>query len=270
MKEKESAASKQGAPAALMPALFFGHGSPMNAVEDNEFTRGWAQAASAIARPRAVLCVSAHWETRGVAMTTAPTPETVHDFYGFPPELSEVRYPAPGEPALAQEVRALLKKIRINPEPERGLDHGCWSVLKAMYPQADVPVVQMSLDTSQQPAFHYALASELAPLRERGVLIIGSGNIVHNLRLMKPDLAKGFDWAARINAAIKSRVIMADHAKLMSYATIDPDMRLAVPTPEHFLPLLYVLGARRRGEEAVFFNDKVVMGSVSMTCVRVG
>lgn len=253
-----------------MPALFVGHGSPMNAIEENEFHKGWRAAASRIPRPRAVLCVSAHWETRGTCLTGTGKPQTIHDFYGFAQELFDVRYPAPGDPALAQETASLMKHTQVAMDPERGLDHGCWSVLRAMYPEADVPVVQLSMDTAEPAAFHYALAGELAPLRERGVLVLGSGNIVHNLGMMQYRILKGFDWAVRIDALLKAKIAAADHAALVDYPALDPDMSKAVPTPEHYLPLLYVLALRRPGESAVCFNDKTVMGSISMTCVRVG
>ncbi|HEY7873156.1 MAG TPA: 4,5-DOPA dioxygenase extradiol, partial [Rudaea sp.] len=178
-----------------MPALFVGHGSPMNALEDNAFTRGWQDAARRISRPRAIVCISAHWETRGVYAGATPTPETIHDFYGFPKALFDVRYPAPGDPALALQIAQTVKSAKIHIDPGRGIDHGVWSVLRIMYPQADIPVLQLSLDTTQPGAFHHALGRDLAPLRDDGVLVMGSGNIVHNLRLFDFHATRPADWA---------------------------------------------------------------------------
>jgi 4,5-DOPA dioxygenase extradiol len=253
-----------------MPALFVGHGSPMNAIEESEFRRGWAQAARRMPRPAAVLCVSAHWETRGVRVTAGQRPETIHDFYGFPRELFEVTYPAPGDPDLARRVARLVTSAEVIPDSERGLDHGSWSVLLAMYPQADVPVVQLSLDMTRPAAFHHALGRELAPLRDEGVLVIGSGDIVHNLRLADFGHDGGYDWALRFDAEVRGRILAGDHDSLIAYETLGPDARLAVPTPEHYLPLLYVLALRRPDDPLVLFNEKTVLGSISMTCVAVG
>lgn len=256
--------------AERMPALFVGHGSPMNAIEDNEFRRGWAEIASAIPRPKAILCVSAHWETRGVGLTAAERPETIHDFYGFPDELYAVRYPAPGDPALARETADLIRSAAAGLDVERGLDHGAWSVLTAMYPEADVPVVQLSLDTEGPPAFHYGLGRELAPLRDRGVLVLGSGNMVHNLGRIDFRRADGAEWAVRFDATLKERIRTRDHDALVRYGELGPDARLAVPTPEHFLPLLYVLALQEPAETPTFFNEATLMGSISMTSVAVG
>jgi 4,5-DOPA dioxygenase extradiol len=255
---------------ARMPAIFLGHGSPMNAIEDNAFRRAWAGLATHLPRPRAVLCISAHWETRGVALTAAARPETIHDFYGFPPELFAVRYPAPGDPELAQTAANLLAPWNARLDPRRGLDHGCWSVLRPMYPQADVPVVQLSLDTDEPAAFHYELAQRLAPLRDQGVLILGSGNIVHNLRLLDYPRAGGFDWAVRFDREVRTRIEARDHDALIRYDALGDDARRAVPTPEHYLPLLYVLALQDERERASFFNDRAVMGSISMTSVIIG
>ena len=254
----------------LLPALFLGHGSPMNAIEESEFSRGWKKAASDMPKPRAVLCVSAHWETKPSAVTAAAQPETIHDFGGFPKALFDVQYPAPGDPALAREVAALVRKTMVVSDEDRGLDHGAWSVLNVMYPKADVPVVQLSLDTTRSGAFHLALGAELAPLREKGVLVLGSGNMVHNLGVFDYRKREGFDWAVRIDAELKRLIKTGDNARLADYDSIDPEMALAAPTPEHYLPLLYVMALRRPGEEISLFNEKVVMGSMSMTCVRVG
>ena len=253
-----------------MPALFLGHGSPMNAVEDNEFRQGWADAARSIPRPEAILCVSAHWETGGVFLTASERPHTIHDFYGFPEELYEVRYPAPGHPALASRTAGLLRRAQAGLDGERGLDHGCWSVLRAMYPEADVPVVQLSLDSTRPPALHYELALGLEPLRDQGVLILGSGNVVHNLRLADFGREDGHDWAVRFDAEVKKRFMAGDHPGLIAYEALTPEARRAVPTPEHYLPFLYVLAQQAEGEEIAVFNDRTLMASISMTCFRVG
>jgi 4,5-DOPA dioxygenase extradiol len=253
-----------------MPALFVGHGSPMNAIEDNQFRRGWGDVARRLPRPRAVLCVSAHWETTGVSVTASDRPPTIHDFYGFPRGLFEVRYPAPGQPSLARDTARLLSHAEVRLDGERGLDHGCWSVLLAMYPEADVPVVQLSLDSRRPASFHYELGKQLAPLRERGVLVLGSGDIVHNLRVTDFSRPDGYDWAVRFNDEVKKRIRARDHAALVAYESLGPDARLAVPTPEHYLPLLYVLALRGEGDDVAFFNDETVLGSISMTSLEVG
>ncbi len=249
-----------------MPALFLGHGSPMNAIEDNEFRRDWRALGQRLPRPRAVLCVSAHWETRGVYATGAAQPETIHDFYGFPQALFDVRYRAPGDQALARRA-AELAGARL--DPGRGLDHGAWGVLIAMYPDADVPVVQLSLDTSQPGAFHYALAKKLAPLRDEGILVIGSGNIVHNLGVWRPGDGRPYDWALRFDAEVRKRIDAGDHQALADYPSLGADARMSVPTPEHYLPLLYALALQEKGEAAVYMNDKA-MTSISMTSVMFG
>jgi len=257
-------------PTRRMPVLFVGHGSPMNALEGNEFRRGWEETAARLPKPKAVVCVSAHWETPGVSITTADRPETIHDFYGFPHKLFEVRYPAPGDPELARRAADLMKEEPVRLDGSRGLDHGCWSVLRGMYPDADVPTVQISLDTSRPGRFHYALARELAPLREQGVLIVGSGDIVHNLGIMDWRKIDGYDWAQRFNDEVKKRIAAREHQGLVDYETLGPEARLAIPTPEHYLPLLYALGLQERDEPIAFFNDQTVMGSVSMTCLSIG
>jgi 4,5-DOPA dioxygenase extradiol len=252
-----------------MPVLFVGHGSPMNALEDNAFTRGWRDAARRIPNPAAVLCVSAHWETRGVGVCSVAQPETIHDFRGFPQALFDVRYPAPGDPALAQRVAAMVGSVQVQPTSKWGLDHGAWSVLRIMYPDADVPVLQLSLDTTQPGAFHLTLARELVPLRDDGVLILASGNIVHNLRLLDLRNAAPADWAARANDVLRDRIEAGDVDALADWRKLGPDVALAIPTPEHYLPLLYAHGARRPGDEIHIFND-VVTSSLSMTSVRIG
>jgi 4,5-DOPA dioxygenase extradiol len=250
-----------------MPAVFVGHGSPMNAIEENEFHHSWRDLARRLPRPKAVLCVSAHWETDGFALTASEHPATVHDFYGFPKSLFDVRYPAPGEPSLAQEAASLLKGENAVLDAHRGLDHGCWSVLRAIYPEADVPVVQLSQPFGRAPLNHYSLAKKLLPLRSQGVLILGSGNIVHNLNRIDVRHAGGFDWAMRFDEEVKARILSGDHHALADYERLTPEARLAVPTPEHYLPLLYVLAVQTDNDTVSFFNESAVMGSISMTSV---
>lgn len=252
-----------------MPVLFIGHGNPMNAIERNEFHRSWEELGRKLPKPEAVLCISAHWETRGVYVTASERPETIHDFYGFPKALFDVQYPAPGDPRLARRTAELLTTVRARLDPGRGLDHGAWSVLVAMYPEADVPVVQLSLDTSQPGLFHYNLAKALAPLRREGILILGSGNIVHNLRLFSFHEQGPLDWAVHCDTEIKRRVLGRDHEALMSYETLGPNASLAVPTPEHYFPLLYAIALQEEGESLSFFNSTVV-SSISMTSVLIG
>ena len=265
-----------------MPVLFVGHGNPMNAIERNEFYRSWQELGRKLPKPKAVLCISAHWETRGVYVTATEVPETIHDFYGFPKALFDVQYPAPGDPLLAQRVAQLISTPQIRLDPGRGLDHGAWSVLVAMYPAADIPVVQLSLDTSQPGKFHYVLARGLAPLRDEGVLIMGSGNMVHNLRLFSFHDQQPSPWAAACDATLRQgsrdlpggatlrqRIMDRDHESLMDYDSLGPDARLAVPTPEHYFPLLYALALQEAAESASFFNERV-MSAISMTSVLIG
>lgn len=252
-----------------MPVLFVGHGNPMNAVERNEFHRSWEDLGRSLPQPTAILCISAHWETRGVALTASEKPETIHDFYGFPQALFDMRYPAPGDPALASRAKELIGSIDVHLDTDRGLDHGAWSVLVAMYPEANVPVVQLSLDTIQPAAFHYALGRELAPLRDEGVLIIGSGNMVHNLRMFDFHNPAPMDWATRMDEELKRRIEARDHEALIAYETLGPGAMRAVPTPEHFYPLLYILALQGDGERLRFFNS-TVLSSISMTSVLIG
>jgi len=253
------------------PVLFVGHGSPMNAIEENEFTEGWRKAGETIPKPNAILAISAHWETRGTYVTAMQEPPTIHDFGGFPQELYNVQYPAPGSPELAKEVIQSVKKTDVRPDEKWGLDHGTWSVVKHIYPHADIPIVQMSLDYYRTPEEHYALAKELASLRQKGVLIVGSGNIVHNLRMVAWDkieeIGYGFDWAIEANDKVKSLIINHDHASLISYQSLGTAMKLSAPTPEHYLPLLYTLALQEKDEQVSFFNDKPVAGSLTMTSV---
>ena len=253
-----------------MPAVFAGHGSPMYAIEENKFYKRLYEVAQQFPKPKAVLCISAHWETDGVYVTGSARPETIHDFSGFPKELFDVRYPAPGDPALARRVAALLSQAGARVDVRRGLDHGCWSVLRAMYPDADVPVVQLSLDRKSTARAHYLLAAQLAPLRREQVLIAGTGNIVHNLGTIDFRQAEGFDWAVGFNEEVKRRILAGDYEALAATGTLGPEARLAVPGPEHYLPMLYPLAVRAEGEKVSFFNDQVVMGSISMTSVLIG
>ena len=256
-----------------MPVLFLGHGSPMNAIDENEFVTEWKNTAKTLSRPNAILCISAHWETKGTFVTAMEHPRTIHDFGGFPQELFDVQYPAPGNAELARETKAIIRKTEIGLDERWGLDHGCWSVLTRMYPAADVPVVQLSLDYSQPAHYHYDLAKELSPLRRKGVLIIGSGNIVHNLRLVAWDKMNepgfGYDWAIEANEKMKKFILSGDHQSLINYQDQGKAFNLAIPTPEHFLPLLYTLALKEGNEEIQLFNDKPIMGSLSMTCVKI-
>lgn len=262
---------------ASMPALFVGHGSPMNAIEDNPFSRGWREVGLRLPRPRSILCVSAHWETWGTLVTAMPSPRTIHDFGGFPPELYAARYPAPGSPELAEDIRRLLGSQMVGLDHEWGFDHGCWSVLRQMFPQADIPVVQLSLNTTLTPQDHYALGQQLAPLRRRGVLILGSGNMVHNLRrvvLPSGNLEDfnrpfGLEWALEARALLKALIDQDRHAELADYASLGPAVQLAVPTPEHYLPLLYALATKRPDDSLTYFNDEAVGGSLTMTSLLI-
>ena len=257
-----------------MPVLFLGHGSPMNAITGNEFTEGWRDIGKTLPKPNAILCVSAHWETRGTYVTAMDRPETIHDFGGFPEELYEVQYPAPGSPDLAQEIKNLVKRTDVGLDEKWGLDHGCWSVVRYLYPKADIPVIQMSLDYSKSPQYHYDLAKELMPLRKRGVLIIGSGNMVHNLSMVIWDKIDepgfGYDWAIEANEKMKKFILADDHKSLIDYKSQGRAFALAIPSPEHFLPLLYSLSLKEANETISLFNDRAIAGSLTMTCVKLG
>ena len=258
----------------IMPVLFIGHGSPMNAIEENEFVTGWRKIGKSLSKPNAILCISAHWETRGTWVTAMEKPATIHDFGGFPSELFAVRYPAPGDPVLATETKNLVKKSIIGLDEKWGLDHGCWSVVRRLYPNADIPVIQLSLDYYQSPDYHYALAKELISLRKKGVLIIGSGNMVHNLGLVSWDKIDqsgfGYDWAIEANEKMKNFILNGDHKSLIDYKSQGKAFNLAVPTPDHFLPLLYSLALKEEGDNIEIFNDKPVMGSLTMTSIKIG
>ena len=256
----------------VMPVAFFGHGSPMNALEKNRYTLAWEEFGRAAPRPRAILCVSAHWCTRGAAVTAMQEPRTIHDFGGFPQALYAVQYPARGDPGLAARVRQLLAPTEIVEDAsDWGLDHGTWSVLRHIYPKADIPVVQLSLDVAQPLAYHYQLATRLAPLRNAGVLIVGSGNVVHNLRTaLWGDDANAFEWAARFNADVRRRVLSHDHAGLVDMESLGPDALLCIPTPEHYLPFLYAIALQRSDDRIEFPADGIELGSISMMSVIVG
>jgi 4,5-DOPA dioxygenase extradiol len=255
-----------------MPVLFLGHGSPMNAIEENEFVAGFRNVAREIPRPQAILCVSAHWQTRGTFVTAMENPVTIHDFGGFPKELFQVQYPAPGSPELAQDTKSLIQKTEVHLDAAWGLDHGAWSVIKHLYPQADVPVIQLSLDYYKSPHYHYELAKELASLRNKGVLIIGSGNMVHNLGLVSWEhLNKvyAYDWALEASDKMKHFILNDDHQALINYTAHGQAYRLAIPTPEHYLPLLYVLALKDKTDAVRLFNDKPVAGALTMTSVKI-
>ena len=254
-----------------MPAFFIGHGSPMNAIEDNVFVKGWKAAMANIPTPKAILCVSAHWLTRGTFATAMPQPRTIHDFGGFPKALFDAQYPAPGDPNLASVVRETVKSSSVGLDQDWGLDHGTWSVLKPVFPQANIPVIQVSIDISRSGAWHYQLAKELAGLRRRGVLIVGSGNMVHNLRMIDFNLnRKGFDWAVEANEQFKRLITMGDHHPLLDYTSLGKSASLAIPTPDHYYPLLYTLALQGKDEPVSIFNDQAIMGSLTMTSVRIG
>jgi len=256
-----------------MPVLFLGHGSPMNAIEENEFVRGWRNSVKDVPRPSAILVISAHWETRGTFVTAMEAPRTIHDFGGFPRELFEVQYPAPGSPAFAAETKKVITKTEVGLDYKWGLDHGAWSVVKHLYPKADVPVFQMSLDYNQTPQYHYELARELAVLRKKGVLIVGSGNMVHNLRMVAWDKMYepefGYDWALEASEKMKSYIASNDHASLIKYTSQGKAFDLSVPTPDHYLPLLYTLALKGENEKVSLFNDKAIMGSITMTSLKI-
>ena len=257
-----------------MPVLFVGHGSPMNAIEENEFVQGWRNLGKTLPHPKAILCVSAHWETRGTFVTAMPNPKTIHDFGGFPKALYEVEYPAPGSPELASETKRTVTKTTVGLDEKWGLDHGAWSVIRRLYPEADVPVIQMSLHYGQAPQYHFELAKELLALRNKGVLIIGSGNMVHNLRMVAWDKINepeyGYDWAIQANDKFKTLIESGDFKSLTNYTDLGREVQLAVPTPDHYLPLLYSLALKDKDEPISFFNDKPVMGSLTMTSVKIG
>jgi 4,5-DOPA dioxygenase extradiol len=255
-----------------MPTIFFGHGNPMNALSKNRYTEGWASIGKSIPRPKAVLSVSAHWYVPYCAVTSNLNPLTIHDFGGFPKELYQIEYPAPGSLELALRVQALLAPVSISLDEGWGLDHGTWSVLKHVFPKADIPIVQLSINETKPPSFHYELGKRLEALREEGVLIIGSGNIVHNLSAYSwgENVVNPFDWAVRFEEHAHELLLKGDDATLVNYQSLGRDAILSAPTPEHYLPLLYVLGLRRKKEKVSFPVQGIDGGSISMLAVRIG
>ncbi|RAR70117.1 4,5-DOPA-extradiol-dioxygenase [Flavobacterium aciduliphilum] len=256
------------------PVLFIGHGSPMNGIEDNEFSRTWAQLGKDIPKPKAVLVISAHWLTTGTHITAMEHPQTIHDFGGFPKELFEVQYPAKGCPELALETKNLITMTPVGLDHEWGLDHGTWTIVRHMYPKADIPVLQLSIDYNKPASYHYDLGKQLLALRKKGVLIIGSGNMIHNLRMVAWDKLSepeyGYDWANEMNTLFKEKLRDRDFQSLVSYEKLGSAAKLAIPTPDHYYPMLYALGLCKKNESISFFNDKLVGGSLNMTSIKIG
>lgn len=258
----------------LMPVLFVGHGSPMNGIEDNEFSKTWSVMAQQLVVPKAVLVISAHWFTRGTHITAMDFPPTIHDFGGFPKALYEVQYPAPGNPLLATETAEMIHSTNVGLSHDWGLDHGAWSIVKHMYPLANIPVLQLSIDYTKDAQWHFELAKEIYDLRKKGVLIIGSGNMVHNLRMVAWDKLNepgfAYDWASEMNNTFKQLISQKHYNALIRYEQLGYEASLAIPTPEHYLPLIYTLGLSQKEEAVSFFNDKAVGGSLTMTSVQIG
>jgi 4,5-DOPA dioxygenase extradiol len=253
-----------------MPVLFIGHGNPMNAIEDTPFATAWKEIAGTIPRPVAILSVSAHWETDGTMVTAMKSPRTIHDFSGFPAELFQVQYPAPGSPELAGRVVELLAPDTVTADASWGIDHGTWSVLRRMYPNADIPVVQLSLARGKSPREHLAMARRLLPLRDEGILVIGSGNIVHNLSLIRWYDQTPYPWATEFNARVTELIMHNDLERLVDYPSLGEAARLSIPTNEHYLPLLYALAFRTANDPVAFFADQITLGSISMQSVLIG
>lgn len=255
-----------------MPAIFFGHGNPMNALYRNDWTENWAKIGREIPRPAAVLCISAHWFIPETAVTVMEKPRTIHDFGGFPQNLFEVQYPAPGAPELANRVQQLLAPVEVKSDKRWGLDHGTWSVLCHVFPEADIPVVQLSIDENQPAEFHYGLAKRLAPLRDEGILIIGSGNLVHNLHAYSwgAHTPEPLDWALRFEEAAREMILSGNHEPLIDYELLGKDALLSAPTPEHYLPLIYILGLQKEDEKTSFPVEGFDGGSISMLSVQIG
>ena len=256
----------------IMPAIFFGHGNPMNAVMNNNYTEGWRRMGKQTPKPKAILSISAHWFVPDTGVTISTAPRTIHDFGGFPRELYQVQYPAPGDPELARRVKTLLEPLQVNLDNSWGLDHGTWSVLRHVYPAADVPVVQLSIDETQPSSFHFEIGRRLAPLRDEGILIVGSGNLVHNLHAYAwgrhvPD---PYDWAIRFENEAKEMMLAGEYKPLINYETLGPEASLSIPTPDHYLPLLYVIATRQQGEVITFPIEGVDGGSISMLSVQIG
>jgi len=258
----------------LQPVFFIGHGSPMNGIEQNIFSKKWQEIGKTIDLPCAVLVVSAHWLTTGTLVTAMSEPKTIHDFGGFPKELFDVQYPAPGSPFLAEETAKLITSTNVGLDHDWGLDHGTWSIVRHMFPDANVPVLQLSIDYNKPAAYHYNLAKELYDLRKRGVLVIGSGNMIHNLRIIDwNNMAEpgfGFDWAKSLNETFKNKILSKDHKDLIEYDRLGEAARLAIPTPDHYYPMLYALALMNNKDDVSIFNDEYVGGSLSMTSFRLG
>ena len=256
----------------IMPAIFFGHGNPMNAVMNNNYTEGWRRMGKQTPRPKAILSISAHWFVPETGVTISTAPRTIHDFGGFPRELYQVQYSAPGDPELARRVKTLLEPLQVNLDNSWGLDHGTWSVLRHAYPAADVPVVQLSIDETQPSSFHFEIGRRLAPLRDEGVLIVGSGNLVHNLHAYAwgRHVSDPYDWAIRFENEAKEMMLAGEYKPLINYETLGPEASLSIPTPDHYLPLLYVIATRQQGEVITFPIEGVDGGSISMLSVQIG
>jgi len=256
-----------------MPVIFIGHGNPLNAIEENQFVTGFRNVAKTLPKPNAILCISAHWFTSGTKVTAMDMPRTIHDFSGFPKELYEVQYPAKGSPALAKETKKLLSSTLVELDEICGLDHGTWSVVKHLYPKADVPVIQLSIDYTKHANYHYELAKQLSSLRDKGILIIGSGNIIHNLGMVDFQNFNqdnyGFDWAIEARETINLLLLDGNYQPLIGYEKLGKAIQLAVPTPDHYLPLIYTLGLQQKGESLSLFNDKLFAGSLSMTSLKI-
>lgn len=256
----------------LMPLFFIGHGSPMNGIENNAFSQEWKKKAESMPIPKAIICISAHWLTRGTFITAMDHPKTIHDFGGFPDELYKVEYNAPGDLELAKETSALIKKTQVKLDHDWGLDHGTWTVVRHMYPQANIPVLQLSIDYYQPAQYHYELAKELSALRKKGILIIGSGNMVHNLGMLSFDKGfineYGYDWAIEMNQIFKQKILDQDHNALIKYESLNAASKLAIPSPDHYLPLIYTLGLQNKQDKISFFNDVALAGSITMTSVQ--
>lgn len=260
-------------PTERMPVLFLGHGNPMNAIEENEYVQGFRTIAKTLPKVKAVICVSAHWYTRGTMVTAMPMPKTIYDFGGFPDALYQVKYPAPGDPELAKQTKDLIKKTTVGLDQDWGLDHGAWTVLKHIFPKADVPVIQLSIDYTKPAQYHFELAKELMSLRDKGILIVGSGNIVHNLYQVDFNRMNdnyGYDWAIEAREKVNSLLIKNDLQSIVNYDKLGKALQLAAPTPDHFLPLIYMLGLKTEKDKTEFYNDKLLAGSLSMTSVKFG
>ena len=257
-----------------LPVLFIGHGSPMNGIEDNEFSRTWAKFGNEIPKPKAVLVISAHWLTNGTHITAMENPKTIHDFGGFPQELFDVQYPAKGSPELAKATSKLITSTTVGLDHDWGLDHGTWTVVRHMYPNADIPVLQLSIDYNKPAQYHFDLAKQLISLRNKGVLIIGSGNMVHNLRMIAWDKLQeseyGYDWAIEMNTIFKDKISNSNFQSLINYEKLGAAAKLAIPTPDHYYPLIYSIALQDKQDEISFFNDKLVGGSLNMTSVKLG